>query len=58
MKVLCANRIAPDGTPRSAVSHLELCCLHVSHKKDDRLIRVEYERFKKLDSNMRSLVSR
>ena len=28
MKFLCANRIAPDGTPRSAVSHLRLyCCL-------------------------------
>ena len=27
MKFLCANRIAPDGTPRSAASHLGLCCL-------------------------------
>ena len=27
MKFLQANRIAPDGTPRSAVSHLGLFCL-------------------------------
>ena len=37
MKFLCANRIAPDGTPRSAASHLGLCCLPISHKKDARL---------------------
>ena len=29
--------IAPDGTPRSAASHLGLCCLPISHKKDARL---------------------
>ena len=34
MKFLVANRIAPDGTPRSAVSHLGLYCLPMSHKKD------------------------
>ena len=28
-----ANRIAPDGTPCSAASHLGLYCLHMSHKK-------------------------
>ena len=33
MKLFCANRIAPDGTPRSAASHLGLCCLPMSHKK-------------------------
>ena len=38
MKFLCANRIAPDGTPRSAVSHLGLFFLPVSHKRDARLI--------------------
>ena len=40
MKFLCANRIAPDGTPRSAASHLGLFCLfclHFFHKKDARL---------------------
>ena len=37
MKFLQANRIAPDGTPRSAVSHLGLCCLPMSHKRDARL---------------------
>ena len=39
MKFLCANRIAPDGMPRSAASHLGLCYLPMSHKKDARLIR-------------------
>ena len=33
MKFLCANRIAPDGTPRSAASHLGLFGLPMSHKK-------------------------
>ena len=37
MKFLCANRIAPDGTPRSAASYLGLCCLPMSHKKDARI---------------------
>ena len=37
IKFLQANRIAPDGTPRSAASHLDLCCLPMSHKKDARL---------------------
>ena len=37
MKVLLANRIAPDGTPRSAASHLGLFCLPVTHKRDARL---------------------
>ena len=38
MKFLCANRIAPDGAPRSAASHLGLYCLPMSHKRDARLI--------------------
>ena len=37
MKCLCANRIAPDGTPRYAASHLGLFCLPMSHKRDARL---------------------
>ena len=37
MKISSANRIAPDGTPRFAASHLGLCCLPMSHKKDARL---------------------
>ena len=32
-----ANIIAPDGTPRSAASHLVLFCLPMSHKRDARL---------------------
>ena len=39
MKFVCANKIAPDGTPpHFAASHLGLCCLPLSHKKDTRLI--------------------
>ena len=37
MKILQTNRIAPDGTPRSAASHLALFCLPMSHKRDARL---------------------
>ena len=37
MKFLCANRIATDGTLRSVASHLGLCCLPMSHKRDTRL---------------------
>ena len=42
MKVRKANRIAPDGTPRFAASHLGLFCLPMSHKKDARLICVKH----------------
>ena len=38
IKFLYANRIAPDGTPHSAASHLGLFCLPMSHKRDARLI--------------------
>ena len=41
MKFFCANRIAPDRTPRFAASHLELFCLPMSRKKDARLILVK-----------------
>ena len=37
MTIMSANRIAPDGTPRFAASHLGLFCLPMSHKKDARL---------------------
>ena len=36
-----SNRIAPDGTPRFAASHLGLFCLPMYHKKDARLIWVK-----------------
>ena len=35
---MSANRIAPDGTPHFAASHLRLFCLPMSHKKEARLI--------------------
>ena len=38
MNIRSANRIAPDGTPRFAASHLRLFCLPMSHRKDTRLI--------------------
>ena len=38
IKFVNANRIAPDGTPRFAASHLGLFCLSMSHNKDARLI--------------------
>ena len=38
VKFLYANRIAPDGTPPSAASHLGLYCLPMSHKRDARFI--------------------
>ena len=41
MKFMPANRIAPDGTPHFAMSHLGLFCLPMSHKKDARLIWVK-----------------
>ena len=37
MKIMSANRIAPDGTPHFVASHLRLLCLPMSHKKDARL---------------------
>ena len=36
MKLLKANRIAPDGMPCSTASHLGLYCLPMSHIKDAR----------------------
>ena len=41
MKIVLTNRIAQDVTPRFAASHLGLFCLHMSHKKDARLIWVK-----------------
>ena len=38
MKIMSANRIVPDGTPRFAASHLGLLCLPMLHKKDTRPI--------------------
>ena len=37
MKILQANIIDSDGTPRFAASHLMLFCLPTSHKRDTRL---------------------
>ena len=41
MKFMLTNRIASDGTPRFAASHLGLFCLPMSHKKDARLVWVQ-----------------
>ena len=41
MEIKIANRIAIDGAPPFAASHLGLFCLPMSHKKDARLIWVK-----------------
>ena len=41
MKIMSTNRIAPDGTPRFAASHLGLFCLPMSQKQEARLIWVK-----------------
>ena len=41
MKIMSANRIAPDGMPRFLASHLGLFYLPMTHKKDARLIWVK-----------------
>ena len=41
MNIIYANRIASYGTPRFAASHLGLFCLHMSNKKDARLINMD-----------------
>ena len=46
MKILYANRIVPDGMPRSATSHLGLFCLPMSLKRDARLICVKLVKLK------------
>ena len=38
MKIMSANRIAPDGTPRFAASHLMAILFAYVHKKDARII--------------------
>ena len=45
MKIISANRIAPDGTPHFASSHLGLICLPMSHRKDARLIWVKPRKY-------------
>ena len=49
MKFMSANRIAPDGTPQNAASHLGLFCLPMSHKKDARLLWVNILEFSSYD---------
>ena len=44
---MSANRIAPDGAPRFAASHLaclELFCLPMFNKKDARLIQLSIDK--------------
>ena len=41
MNIMSANRIAADGAPHFAASHLGLFCLPMFHKKDARLIWVK-----------------
>ena len=41
LKIMSANRIAPDGTPRFAALHLGLFCLPMFRKKGAKLIWVK-----------------
>ena len=43
MKFMSANRISPDGTPRLVASHLGIFFLQMPHKKDARLIWVNFQ---------------
>ena len=38
MKIISANRIAPNGTPQNAASYLGLFCLPMSHKRTPGLL--------------------
>ena len=38
MKFMKANRIAPDGTPRFAASHMGVFCMPMSYKNHAKLI--------------------
>ena len=42
MKILLANRIAPDGMPRCAASHLGLYCLPMSQKRAPGLSELKF----------------
>ena len=42
--IVAPDRVAPDGTPRSAASHLGLFCLPLSHKKLMRIRTVYLQR--------------
>ena len=44
MKIMSANRIAPDGTLCFAASHLGLFCLPMTNKKDAMLILVNCDK--------------
>ena len=55
MKILLANRIAPDGTPHTAASHLGLFCLHMYHKKDARLFNATYTRENEYTVHLQSI---
>ena len=42
MKIMSANRKAPDGTLRFAASHLGLFCLPMSHKRTPIWVKEHY----------------
>ena len=51
MTCLKANRIAPDGTPRFAASHLGLFRLPMSHEKGSRLIGINSNAILRLNAH-------
>ena len=54
MKIMCAKRIAQDGTPRCVALHLGLFCFFMSHEKGFRLdqLRKIIMRYKRTGYNL------
>ena len=44
-RTFCKETVDPDQTPRSAASDLGLYCLHISHKKGARFMRVKRDHY-------------
>ena len=57
VKIMLANRIAPDGTPRFVASHLGLFGLPMSHKKDARLLWVKQTLYVTLEDDIHFMFS-
>ena len=51
---MSAKRIAPDGTPRSAASHLRLFCFPMSHKRTPGLYGLKTFKTRLFDIDMQT----
>ena len=54
---MSANRIAPDGMPRFAASHLGLLCLPMSHKRTPGLYALISTHVNRLNEEKRKSVA-